>query len=645
MNPFNEIIESTCSFPTMNAIDSSGALELELEDEALTPNTIPYRSRYNNNDTTKKDPVFDVVAEEEVYALLFRLKQIVGDVDMKPVLDKVNELREKNKNKVEKIIPNTSFKQLNIQDKSNGKIKTAHFALTSPVIMNRPAEDNLWDSNNTLDEDIESGATTARSTKYSRYSLGSNRFSLKARQISLGTLNYVGGNKLLRPQTRPSLASPDPYAFMSPNKLAKSRSLSADALAAASLDESFHTHNIGDENFVEFCVVGVQSDILNGLKSLENTSLQPTERLDVFPVDREAVVGNLHEYCFPYGAELKYVTRKDLDRLSVGLPSTARHSKPRSQMNTTDHRIHHHSRHHPPSSTGSVVGLQYQIMQFTDAEGVTYYAVCVISDEPVEQVGEALQTNMDALQNSIAASNTIKRYLAYYSHKKKQLMNTELDAQWAENIKKSRIKSIFSTATTYHTDSKGENKSNKSIFKALKKAIGVSFKPSKTERGDKTTWLSSAVSRTHNRSTSNEKCSDDSPIITGRKYIDTPDSGSRDDGVKASPGLPPIGSPQLLQRQRSHSFSSPGVAASINFSRDERDSRDDIGSSLDTSTTLSLALGAAEVGVDGSPCRSRALLHKLGHSNRKVAIVTQRAYCIVTEKPYHALFFQVHLLR
>jgi hypothetical protein len=45
--------------------------------------------------------------------------------------------------------------------------------------------------------------------------------------------------------------------------------------------------------------------------------------------------------------------------------------------------------------------------------------------------------------------------------------------------------------------------------------------------------------------------------------------------------------------------------------------------------------------VDGSLVPNRSLYRKLDRSNRKVALVTQRAYCIISDKPMHALFFQV----
>lgn len=80
------------------------------------------------------------------------------------------------------------------------------------------------------------------------------------------------------------------------------------------------------------------------------------------------------------------------------------------------------------------------------------------------------------------------------------------------------------------------------------------------------------------------------------------------------------GSP--LSRQRSYSYDSPA--------RPIRES------DLVTSN-----LGAAQVLVDGSPLKTSSFYRKLDQSNRKVALVTQRAYCIISDKPMHALFFQV----
>jgi hypothetical protein len=546
--------------------------------------------------------------EDEVYALLFRLKQIVGDIDTAPILEKLNQLNTSTTvgepDVEKKIVPNTSLKLLDL--KGNSKGKTAHFALTSPAIMNSRAEDNMWDS--AITDNDDSGDSTARSSNYSRYSLGSNRFSTRARQLSLGTLNYVGGNKLLRTYTRPSLTSPDPYACMSPAKPVVMPATVKEDVGRIRMDSlvAAPEPKRGPPNFAEFCIVGVQAELVSGRKALETTSLQPTEALSMFPVDaeKEAIVGNLHEYCFPFGAELKYVTRRELDLLSVH-PAGAKGLNP-----------------HRRGAGKATYGLSYQIMQFTDAVGTVYYAVCVISAQPVEVVSPELQRNMNALQNAIAASNTIKRYLAFFVHRRKQHLNDALNAKWAENMKKARVKSTTTNASYSTSAESSGGKSNKSLFKALKKAMGVSFKPAK---GD---WFGPGGGLIGTgRSVSNDKGSEPS---SGTSPADTVDRKRFGMGHNHSQTTSPV-----LTRQRSKSFTSPPRKDSLGYSQDDGD----VASSLDT--TMSLSLGAAEVGVDGSPYRSRGFQRKLDQSSRKVAVLTQRAYCIISDKPLHAIFFKV----
>ena len=50
---------------------------------------------------------------------------------------------------------------------------------------------------------------------------------------------------------------------------------------------------------------------------------------------------------------------------------------------------------------------------------------------------------------------------------------------------------------------------------------------------------------------------------------------------------------------------------------------------------------AAELLIDGSPSKSPHLMRKLDRSTRKIAVVTQRAYCIISSKPLHLIYFQV----
>jgi len=440
----------------------------------------------------------------------------------------------------------------------------------------------------------------------------------------MDTLNYVNGSKLLRNTTRSSLMTPDPYAFMSPVGGDKAKKHFSFEVSDENTPKTPLSKSSKASNFAEFCVIGVQNDMLNGIKSLENSSLQPTEVIDLFPseLDRVAIVGNLNEYCFPYGAELKFVTHNELEDLKhISYPANS------ARPGTSFH------------NSSSSYGMQFQIMQFTDVNSVVYYATCVISPEPLEQVSPVLQQNMSALQNLVAASNTIKRYLAYFVHRRKQALNEELNAEWQLNLEKSRDlyhggsrgaggnKSTVSSVTfTSSNDSKVVK--HKSLFKALKKAIG-GLRPNKGGGSVAGSNDSGKMTTTNKRDNKRRTNSEDtlsvttSPqsIATTRKTL--PPLGS----LVNSPLRSVAGSP--LVRQRSMSHDSPARAS--------RDSDSDAASHD----------GAAQVHVDGSIVRTSTFHKRVNRSNRKVALVTQRAYCIISDKPMHALFFQVmsHILQ
>jgi len=651
MNPFIDLIESTRledghdrTVPDRLNLRTVGYEVDDISEISSTPST-NYKPRRNRTDPSENKTLSKEDMEDEVYALLFRLRQLVGDIDTKPILEKLEQKRLANLPSAEnKVAPNTSFKMLDT--KSNGKNKTARFALTSPVVMNRHEQSKMWASVDSGDieaeAEAESGVTTSRTNRSSRYSLGSNRFSTRARQLSIGTLNYVGGNKLLRTNTKQSVLSPDPYACMSPNKLVRGNTLGLGSVSMDTPPSNFSAKSHGPEieldrgpaNFVEFCVVGVESALLSGEKPLEVSSLQPTEVISMFPIDpcTDAVVGNIHEYCFPFGAELRSVTRRELDQLSVTANTTHAVGGGKNSGKTSHQPLFGQP---APSSVGSIPGLHYQIMQFTDSTGVVFYAVCVVSTEPVEIVSPELQCNLEELQNSVAAANIIKRYLAYFVHRKKQFLNEQLNAKWQENIAKTRTKSMASV-TSYLTSTEtksGKSSSNRSIFKAFKRVIGASFKPNKSESSGSVSWLGNGkkANSYDKGSDANGSISNESPTISvNPKRMGM---GHKDSILHNSPGS--YDSPMLV-RQRSHSLTSPGSEADRVRSIDELD-----GVASLSNTGISLALSSAEVGVDGSPYQSRSLANKLDQSNKKVAVLTQRAYCIISDKPLHAIFFQI----
>jgi hypothetical protein len=619
MNPFNQILESTRPDSQKYAsVKQHFPLRADTLERLASKDSVdhPTISLSVSEETQAQS------SDDEVYSLLSRLQQILGDIDTGPILEKLSQRHGKGNNNSaieasseSRIMPNLSFKL--VDAKKNGKERTARFALSSPVIINnQEAGKHVSYSDptdyNTEDLGGESTKSTAR-TRFSRYSLGSNRFSARARQLSLGTLNYVGNKKLLRSDSRQSLSSPDPYAVMSPSKAGKHPQPLAGTLDGAVDECPMPSGNLlmrNNPNFAEFCVIGIQADMINGLKSLENSTLQPTEVLHMYPIDpsREAVVSNLHEYCFPYGAELKFATHRDLDQLKCGSPSRM-------------------------GSSNNSHGLKYQIMQFTDAAGVVYYAVCVIGCEPIEQVNADLMRNMAVVQNSIAASDAIKRYIRAYLYRRKQAANAELNAKWIENMRELRAKSMSTRSVA------SEGRSSKGgFFKAVKRTMGISFKPMKEALRFHTSDHSHST--TDRLSDTNSSLANSpAPPAFGKRLAMTnqPPTSADNTPTRSPPGESP-----MIKRQRSKSFASPARASLLGEST--KDDREALGVPNSTSTRgrrtlLRRSFGDAD--ADFSPQSSRALQEHLERSSRPVAMLTERAYCIISDKPMHAIFFQV----
>mmetsp|Transcript_23528 Transcript_23528/g.39198 ORF Transcript_23528/g.39198 Transcript_23528/m.39198 type:complete len:740 (-) Transcript_23528:1954-4173(-) len=148
-------------------------------------------------------------------------------------------------------------------------------------------------------------------------------------------------------------------------------------------DSSRQEHNAPAEAmagiFAEFCIIGVLNSIIEGSKALDYSTLQPTEISSVYTaasgglvslhqeVNTAAmpIIGNLHEYCFPFGAQLKYVTRKELGLLRSS-NSLSNSSKTTTTTTTTR------------SSSSSLVRRCQWICRVADISCVNSVRICVV---------------------------------------------------------------------------------------------------------------------------------------------------------------------------------------------------------------------------------------------------------------------------
>jgi hypothetical protein len=791
--------------------------------------------------------------EEEIDHLIGKLHEVLGDdFDAEYVLSKLKkkEKRSSSTNKKRQTVqfaaesptatampavyaaPNEQTQKLTVDTKSldfDRKGAPSMFSQTAPTSLSI----DFTDINSGGDGGSRmSGKSSV--TRPSRYSLGANRFSTRVSALPAEVLSYINGNKLLKPSTRPSLATPckDPYATFAASHSLNTAQLAPLLVKTNSESSWLQGSSLGDTPgtgtgtgtntpassrtslnknvfrstassiFTEFCVIGVQSDMIAGLKCLENTSLQPTEICEIYHAsgrngglggrvgvgvgkgglnseddfageekedeeeDEAPLVGNLHEYCFPHGAELRYITYKEMDAMHhCGGASS-------STGNSTDY----FSRSGGIAAGGGGGGgaglhgcnsrqqgmLSYQIMQFTDATNTVFYATCVISTEPIVQPTDSLLANLDSLQNSMAASNTIKRFIRYYIYRKKRSMLQEMNALWERNISNAKSTSILSGATDDGTSDTSKMQPKKSIFRVLKKAIGASFKPKKAPSTTSTNTSSSQefndafAFRASEHGTSSSSNNHPHTMFSmfshsqsgtafmaghgdrdrGRDRTRKPTVSFDDVGSSPLPGDPVLGiqptnsedlsssdldstrhgprppPPATLVKQRSNSFSGrsslplyfddpavplvPSDSSSSSFSRSGSSnvssasnaargtpakgsrgisplcSAGTYQSSLSPpgqgggggnladcdspcvtfrspsgtftsrpSTSTGIASPSCEVLADGSPSRSNVSMRRLDNSRKRFGVATQKAYCIISKKPLHSLFFQV----
>ena len=99
MNPFIDLIESTRledghdrTVPDRLNLRTVGYEVDDISEISSTPST-NYKPRRNRTDPSENKTLSKEDMEDEVYALLFRLRQLVGDIDTKPILEKLEQKR------------------------------------------------------------------------------------------------------------------------------------------------------------------------------------------------------------------------------------------------------------------------------------------------------------------------------------------------------------------------------------------------------------------------------------------------------------------------------------------------------------------------------------------------------------------------
>jgi len=432
----------------------------------------------------------------------------------------------------------------------------------------------------------------------SRYSLGVNRFSSTASKISSGTLSYINKDKLLNSSTRTPSKLPNTLSSRSSSNYTFSGEGYASALSSSKTEVMDTMHPTTEiPIFEEFYEIGISANILHGVEQLRVSSLQPTEITSLHPERNVPIIHNLNEYCFPDGARLQYCSQKELSDLE-----------------------------------NSVASLRYQIMQFTDESNSTYYATCIISTEPLYSVRYELMRNLDGLMEFVAAINVIKRYIRFFIYKKKRIQERKLNAMWSININQVRRSSGGSFEPTATDASKIDPSKEKfRILKAFKKAIGKSFHPNKNNKKGGGPWRES-----HSHNLKTVVINADFSAGISKSAMRSGDPLNRSVITVEDLDLDPLDYPQT----------------SMSF-----DQGDCYLTPKGKTTTTRRTLGTEDIKtshkhsiidlVDAIKLRATSddnNMHSLtavGLLSNRTAVVTEKAYCILSTKPMHVLYFQV----
>lgn len=455
MNPFNKILEAT----------------------SLETNVDSYAEITTNNTTNTTTSSYHDNKTNEVHQLIKQLQNIIGNFDTSEIFDILANLSNDNNtcsklenNNNDKYVNNVKFDKNLINDKKlftldEGELSSPesdnlykqHINNYHPSIRSIPEieNNNIYRKSSNIHNNLTSIPSSSSSNnnrkslsyhgytqvvdgnnilyrESSRYSLGVNRFSMSASKLSMDTLNYINKDKILNASSRtPSKTSVSSVISSTIQQQQQSQRQSnnkseynlnpKEPLNNTQIIDDNHNltttynTNISNELFTEFCEIGVSAKILDGIDILRMSTLQPTMILDSYPEKPFALINNIHEYCFPNGAQLNYCTKKEFDVL----------------RNTS-------------SSTNS---LKYQIMQYTDESHTTFYAASIISIEPLYDISLALITNLNDLMEFIAAANIIKRHIRYYLFRSKRRISKELDAVWSKSIDINRRQSTSSIVT------------------------------------------------------------------------------------------------------------------------------------------------------------------------------------------------------
>lgn len=339
--------------------------------------------------------------------------------------------------------------------------------------------------------------------------------------------------------------------------------------------------------FAQFCIVDIDPDILSTKRPLERSNTQPTRTVYTFPETSCAIVDNLHEYCFPNGAQLRLIRAADWKR------------KRRTEY-----------------------AARFQIMQFTDSTNRIYHACCLITTSKLSSGNPALFKQLEDIKIAVSASDTIKRALRRFMAMQRACIKSSIAMQWEENITRSRDPSLDPRMSTGGTLKAKHSSGIKSFLSGLKAQVmrknrpgGNRVKQQAQRNGSWTTLLGGSKAKDIKpRTWSNASME---PSL----QLPTPDERARS-------------MPRLQQAKTP-------VRTLLMLSSD--DDEDDLAGLMlrQEDTPRSMVSDLSDHPTPTPSKTRRPVFFPQDSPSSRPLLIAQKAYCILSEAPMPALFFQL----
>jgi len=221
--------------------------------------------------------------------------------------------------------------------------------------------------------------------------------------------------------------------------------------------------------------------------------------------------------------------------------------------------------------------------------------------------------NLDGLMEFVAAINVIKRYIRYFIYKKKRVLERKLNAMWSVNINQVRRGGGSYESAVADASKTDPSKEKFRILKAFKKAIGKPFTHNKNKKGRGSNTSKTVITADFSAEPSKSSLKND---LFNRSMITVEDID-----------LDPLDY-QSMSFNQSDCYLTPNGKITTRRTLGTEDIKHSIVDLVD-------AIKLRATSDDNN-------IHSLsGLLSARTAVLTEKAYCILSTKPMHVLYFQV----